>query len=61
MRAICFALVIINVLAHDHAGKKGFVIKTKKGKSYLADKGEHKHIHPSNGESGQSDSDYALG
>ena len=59
MRAICFALVIINVLAHDHAGKKGFVIVTKKGKSYLAEK--DKHIHPSNGESGQSDSDYALG
>ena len=61
MRAICFALIIINVLAHDHAGKKGFVIMTKKGKSYLAEKGEHEHIHPSNGESGQSDSDYALG
>ena len=43
MRAICFALVIINVLAHDHHGsKKSFIIKTKKGNGYLAESGKQK-------------------
>lgn len=56
MRAICFALIFISVLAHDHDSKKRFLIKTKKGKIYLVEKGKHSHNHEAD-----SGSDYEMG
>ena len=59
MRAILVAVFIVHVFVHDHAHKKGFVIKTKKGKSYLA---ESAHSHGNQkGKEKDSAFDYAVG
>ena len=55
MRAILVAIFIVHVFAHGHAHKKGFVIKTKKGKSYLA---ESAHSH---GNHKGKENDYEVG
>ena len=57
MLAICFAIVIIDVFAQDHGT---ILIKTKEGKSYLAESGKHNYL----GDSGnikETGSDYARG
>ena len=55
MRAICFALFIIDMLPQADASKKSLIIKTKKGKSYLAETAGEEH------EEGDAGTDYALG
>ena len=61
MRAILVAIFIAHVFAHNHPkshkSKKGFVIKTKKGKSYLVGSAGGKH----KGKKAEYASDYALG
>ena len=57
MLAICFALVIIDVFAQD---LRTFLIKTKKGKSYLAESGKHNYLRDS-GKIKESVSDYEVG
>ena len=42
MWTICVALFIIDVLAPDHGGT--FLIKTKEGKTYLAESGKHNYF-----------------
>ena len=73
MRTICFALVIIDVLAHDNGTI--YIIKTNKGKGYLVESGKHSFFGDSgnhsledsgkhraeNGKKEHSGSDYALG
>ena len=55
MRAICIALFIIDMLTQAHASRKSLIIKTKKGKSYLAEAAGEKHDKEDAG------TDYALG
>ena len=74
MRTICFALVIIDVLARDNGTI--YIIKTNKGKGYLVKSGKHSYLEDSGNQSYFEDSgkyraekgkkensgfDYALG
>ena len=74
MWTICFALVIIDVLARDNGTI--YIIKTNKGKGYLVESGKHSFFGDSgnhsyledsgkhraeNGKKEHSGSDYALG
>ena len=54
MWAICFLLIIIDVLARDHGT---FLIQTKKGEAYLAELGNPKAEKGKNKKSGY---DYEL-
>ena len=65
MRTICFALVIIDVLAHDNGTI--YIINTKEGKSYLVKSGKHSYLEDSGkyraekGKKENSGFDYELG
>ena len=58
MWPLCFALVIVDVLAHDH---DAFIIKTKKGKSYLVESRNPSYLGDSGKQKAENGNDYALG